>query len=797
MTIMKNQTMWLLATVISLVSFSDAQAETLRGVVRDALTGESLIGATIKVVEADAGAVADVEGNYTIVLKQGGRFTVEASYVGYESSVSKEVLITGAKEVVLDIELRENTRELTEVVVKPRVNKMATVNPMALVGGVMLSMEEASRFAGGYNDPSRLVTAYAGVSGQSDGNGISVYGNAPQLMQYRLEGIEIFAPNHFSDLYGGGFGMVSALNSNVIGNSDFFTSAFSANYSNSLSGVFDMRMRAGNNAKHENILQVGTVSEELTLEGPISRQSNSSYLVNFRYGFTSLAHKLGILDVAGTDFDFMDFSMKLNFPTKRAGTFSVFALGFYDKAVDQLPELKDVHSIYDVSDDHFNMWNLVAGATHKVHLGHKWTWRTTLAYNMQHDKLDTYYRRFNADATGRISGFTGQEDPFFYLKQNEDRLVFNTELSKQVTSAWLTQLGGEYSHRFFNLSFRQADMPYAPVPIAPLYEAKDNTGLANFHWTNVIKPFNGFSVNIGLAGNYFVLSENFSLEPRASVKWDLGSRHTLAIGYGLHSMVDKLDTYFLRDETGRLVNKNLKMAKAHHLLASYTYQFTDNLNMRLNAYYQYGFDTPVSADPERTYAAVNRDRIYVDEALVNKGNTRNYGADVTIEHYMTRGYFGQANFSIFRSEYRAQDKVWRHQLHDRGYMLKLLGGKEWMVGKRKQNVFNISAKYTLQGGLRHTPVDLPATIANGIHADEPVYIQSQAMSKQFDPVNIVDLTVSYKWNGRRVSHTLAFEGVNVLMNETPYIERYDFAQQKLRYDKSGISLPNIFYRLDF
>ena len=221
------------------------------------------------------------------------------------------------------------------------------------------------------------------------------------------------------------------------------------------------------------------------------------------------------------------------------------------------------------------------------------------------------------------------------------------------------------------------------------------------------------------------------------------------------------------------------------------------MNLRLNAYYQYGFKTPVSADPTRTYCVTNREHIYVDEPLVNQGNTRNYGADATLEHYMKNGYFGQVNASLFRSEYRALDRVWRHQMYDRGYMFKVLGGKEWMVGRNKQNVFNISAKYTFQGGLRHTPIDLNATIQNGINADEPVFIQKEAMSKQFKPTNLVDLTVSYKWNCRRVSHTLAFEGLNILMNETPYAERYDFALRQLRYDKSGISLPNFYYRIDF
>ena len=188
-------------------------AQTIKGRVTDAITGEALIGSAVRVMElSGVGGVTNEDGEFSITIKQAGRYTIEASYIGYEPSVLKEVLVAGAKEVVLEITLRENSQELDEVVVKPRVNKEATINPTALVGGMMLSMEEASRYAGGYNDPARLVTAFAGVAGQGDSNGISVHGNAPQFMQYRLEGVEIFSPNHFADLYSAGFGMVSALN---------------------------------------------------------------------------------------------------------------------------------------------------------------------------------------------------------------------------------------------------------------------------------------------------------------------------------------------------------------------------------------------------------------------------------------------------------------------------------------------------------------------------------------------------------------------------------------------------------
>ncbi len=799
---MKKRMNLILATILTICGGVSIQAQTVRGTVTDAISGEKLIGATVKVVETGTGSVVDLEGNFRIDIPQSGRYTLETSYVGYEPNVMKEVLVAGVKEVVIDIQLRENNTELTEVVVRPRVNKEATVNPAVLTGGVMLSMEEASRFAGGYNDPARLVMSFAGISGEADGSGLSIHGNAPERMQYRIEGVEVFTPNHFNDTWNAGYGLVSALNSNVIGNSDFFTSTFNANYNNALSGVFDVKMRTGNNSKHENILQIGTVSEELTLEGPISRKSNSSYIVNYRYGFTSLVDKLNLIDTDGAHVDFQDFSAKLMFPTKRAGTFSVFGLGFYDTSWDERMNLEDTHSAYDASDNDAKLAQLLAGVSHKIHLGNKWTWRTTAAYNMQHLKNDIYYYGLERSAEGFISQPLAYEEPerkylFSIQKVNEDRLLFNTELSKQVTDRWLIQLGGEYSHRFFNLAYKSVDQLYAPVSTMHEYtKMKDDTGLANIFCQNLVRVSNYFSLSAGIAGNYFLLSKDFSVEPRASLKWDPDEKNSFSMGYGLHSMIEKLDAYFYRNADGNLANKDLGLTKAHHLHATYVHKLNSNLTLRMNAYYEYGFDTPVGIDGS-TYCVTNRYFFYTDEPLVNKGNTRNYGGDITLEHYMNRGFFGQTNFSLYKSQYRGVDKVWRNQLYDRGFMFKILGGKEWMIGK---NMLNVSVKYSIQGGLRYTPIDVEqmrANIAAGIIDDNPIYKDNEAFSQRFDPSGIVDLTISYKINRRHVSHTFAFEGLNILQTETPLYQRFDLGTLDVRTDKSGLSLPNIFYRLDF
>ncbi len=800
---MKKMKYWLLAVILTICGTTSMQAETLRGTVKDAVTGEALIGATVKVAELDdAIAVTDIDGNYQINLSKGGRFTIETNYIGYEPSVMKEILISGAKEVVVDIALRENNTELKEVTIRPRINKEATVNPAVLTGGVMLSMEEASRFAGGYNDPARLVMSFAGVSGEADGSGLSIHGNAPERMQYRIEGVEVFTPNHFNDMWNAGYGLVSALNSNVVGNSDFFTSTFNANYNNALSGVFDVKLRAGNNAKHENILQIGTVSEELTLEGPISRKHNSSYIVNYRYGFTSLVDQLGLIDTEGSHMSFQDFSIKLNFPTKRAGTFSVFGLAFHDKNYDDRVKLEDLHSAYDASDSESWLTQILGGVSHKIYFGNKWTWRTTAAYNMQHLKTDMFYYGLQRDANNVLISPLAFEEPeskypFSKQKMNEDRLMFNTEISKQVTSKWLTQFGGEYSHRFFDLSYKSHEHLYDTVnPMTEYTKMKDDTGLANLFWHNIFNLNRHFSLSVGVAGNYFLLSKDLSVEPRVSFKWDPDEKNSFSMGYGLHSMVEKLDTYFYRDDEGNLPNKDLDMSRAHHLHATYMHKFTPNLTLRVNGFFEYGFHTPVGINGSN-YCVVNRYYAYTEEKLRGDGNTRNYGGDITLEHYMKKGFFGQVNFSLYKSQYRGQDNVWRNQMYDRAFMVKALAGKEWMIGK---NVFNISAKYSVQGGLRYTPIDVDAMrarVAAGCIDDSPIYKQNEEFTKRFKPTHVVDLTISYKINKRRVSHTIAFEGLNVLNSEAPLFQRYDLGTKEVRIDKAGISLPNIFYRLDF
>ena len=255
-----------------------AQAEqTIRGQVCDVASGEPMMGVTIQVEDETAkAAVTDVGGNFVIEQVPVGRHSLRASYVGYEPLLLKELMLSSGKELVLTLKMCENVAELGEVVVKPRVNKQLPLNEMAQVGARMFSVEEATRYAGGMADPARTASMFAGVASGGVTNGISIHGNSPQMLQWRVEGVEVNNPNHFAEITGAGGGIFTSLNGTVLANSDFLTGAMPAEFGNALSGAFDMKMRAGNNTKYEHAVQVGTLGVDFASEGPLGKNSKAS-----------------------------------------------------------------------------------------------------------------------------------------------------------------------------------------------------------------------------------------------------------------------------------------------------------------------------------------------------------------------------------------------------------------------------------------------------------------------------------------------------------------------------------------
>jgi hypothetical protein len=325
---MRTAVYLLLSFVLIVMTDAQEPVQTIKGSVYDADSEATLPGVNVVILGTipKKGTITDMDGHFVINNIPVGRYSIQVSFMGYEPVVLSEILVGSAKEVVLNVALKEAFQQLSEVVVTPQQRKDKAQNVMATLSARSFTVEEAGRFAGGWNDPSRLAGSFAGVTmaeGVND-NAIVVRGNAPKGLLWRLEGVEIPAPNHLNGVNNGG-GIETVFSINVLDNSDFLTGAFPAEYGNAMSGVFDMKLRNGNNTKRESSFQLGSQGIDIGSEGPFRAGGDASYLFNYRYSTMGLVGQLADMDVGLPEYQ--DLSFKVHLPSEHAGTFSVWGIG--------------------------------------------------------------------------------------------------------------------------------------------------------------------------------------------------------------------------------------------------------------------------------------------------------------------------------------------------------------------------------------------------------------------------------------------------------------------------------------
>jgi len=300
--------------------------QTIKGRVVDIDLQIPLPGATVVILDSDPliGVTTDVDGYFRLENVKLGRYNLKISYMGYETSIISELVVGSGKEVVLNIGLRESSVKLDEVVITADLDKKDPINSMAIISSRQINMEEAHRFAGGFDDPSRLASSYAGVAGNTNSNAIVIRGNAPKGLLWRMEGLEISNPSHFANMTTFGGGGLTALSSQMLATSDFYTSAFPAEFGNALSGVFDIRLRTGNRDKREYTIEASLMGLNASAEGPYKQGKGATYLFNYRYALFGLLKP--VLPENAARIKYQDFNFKTEFPTKKAGIFAVWGI---------------------------------------------------------------------------------------------------------------------------------------------------------------------------------------------------------------------------------------------------------------------------------------------------------------------------------------------------------------------------------------------------------------------------------------------------------------------------------------
>lgn len=778
---------------------SQLPVQLIRGQVIDRDSRQPLPGATVRILELlpQIGAATDADGFFELQNVPVGRHRIEVSFIGYESILTDNLLVNAAKQVNLAIELTESASKNTnpEVVISARKQGNAPLNELAVVSTRSFSVDETQRYAASANDPGRMAQGFPGVQPSRDSRSdIIVRGNSAVGLAWRLEGVDIPNPNHFARIGTSGGG-ITVFSTSLLGQSDFSTGAFPAEYGNATAGIFDIHFRKGNAERREFTFKAGLLGLDFSTEGPFKKGSRASYLVNYRYSTLGILNKMGIHLVGPrTDNTFQDVSLNLYFPSKNnRHQLNFWAIGGGSNEFYKTAELADWKRFDDWHQYDFQTKMGAIGLSHTMLLGDDAYVKTSWALmgqqiDFQDDTLDAQLR-------------AGKYNDENYLDR---RLTLATVYSKKFSPKISLKTGWQASRISFDLN------RWGLETGGPRYDINSDFLENEAHfllepWVNLrIRPTEKLTLNLGVHATIFTInSESKSLEPRVGLAFQVADNQRVSVGYGLHSRALPLGTYaqqFLVTEDGvhffeSPENADLPLMKAHHFVVGYDLNLGGGFKIHPEIYWQKLFDVPVSSTPGDPWSMLNTISDFPNRRLVSEGTGQNFGLDLSIEKAFERSLFLLFSTSIFKSEYTDFDKKTHPTAFDSGLSASMMGGKEWAFGKN--SVFQTGWKIVFNGGQRLTPLLPGAPVSR--YSKQPPLDPARPFSEKVSPYFRPDLRLAWRKNGAKTAWQLGLDIQNVISRRNidaisrtfdPDLNAFVFRKQ------SGLT-PILSFQIDF
>ena len=681
------------------------------------------------------GTYSDEAGFFSLNRIVPGLVNVRFSHVGYRTLIISEIEVNRALYDNRVYMLDPVSIELNEVIVKAeRPNQF--LDP--LVSSHILTVEETKRYPATFYDPARLALHYGGVLTENDqANNLIIRGNSPNGVKWFLEDVEIVNPNHLSNTgtlndrpaeSGGGVNILSA---QMLDNSVILKSAFPAEYGNTFSGVMDMHLRKGNPDRFHFTGQLGLLGADLSAEGPFNKDSQSSYLVNYRYSTLGFLSDLGV-DLGEETIHFQDLSFSTSFHLKNSAEFSLFGMGgisenlfLGERDIGNWKKDKDRFDIDFESEMGAIGFSYKTGAWHTSVVMSGYDHMRTSSILDQ----DLSTRPYEADRTKqlRLAGHSK-------FRQN---ISLHSELVAGIKAAYV-------KHDVYALSLQRnyesdADNSYTLLE-----------GYGNILW----RITDRLKINSGIHLTHLGLNGEILFEPRFSLQYQ-SKMDLWSLAYGMYSSVPSSSILLLKDEFGE-TNDQLGLLRAHHLVAGFTHFFSEDLIFVIEGYYQSLFDLPVGLSAG-SFSSINALEYLEPLALESSGSGENVGIDMSLHKYFSNSFFLLANGSIFDSSYKGSDGVRRNTRYNNRFGLSITGGRE--IRRLKKNKWrtiglNISATYF--GGFWDSPINEMESALS----ERTIFNTEDAFTVRLPDFFRFDLRLYIKWDHERYSSILGIDIIN-------------------------------------
>ena len=812
--------------VISSVSAQTVLTTVVRGTVVDTESKYPLEGVTVTV--GNEKTITNALGQFKYSAIPIGRTTISAKIIGYEMT-SRALELSSAKEAVLTLSLEESSTQLGTIEIRGNAGQGGAKNEMALVSARGFSVDETNLYAGSRGEPARMATNFAGVQGSDDQrNDLVIRGNTPAGVLYRMDGVNIPNPNHFS-IPGTGGGPVTILNNKFLDNSDFYTGAWPAEYGNASAGVFDLKMRDGNNEKWETSFQLGLMGTELMIEGPLGKATTHhgapSFLGVYRYSTLGLFQALKIPLGTTAIPQYMDGAFRFSFPKAKGAKLAWWGM-FGQSDINILISNTDgdiVSSEFESygttdRDQYFSTDMYVTGLNYTKPLSAKTFLNIGAAVSRSFIDTDNdkVFREIQQNANG---------DSVWKVTSIVDILGYKFAENKLHTFAHYTKKLGNRSTLKYGVIADYYDLHYHDS----LRFINGVTGTIDpwrVQWDTdtrwgVVQPYISYkgqlSERLSMTAGWTATASNVNthslsfIEPRLGLNFKQNKSTNWFAGTGIHSQMQSAYLYYYalttinRDPQEH--NTQMGLTKSFHTVGGVEHRLSSApIRLKAEVYFQHLWDIPVESfkmnplsgmrDLGSSFSMVNAGsgfgRLWPD-TLENSGTGQNYGLELTAEHFFSRGFYGLATLSLFDAKYLGSDGVLRNTTFNGRYAANFILAKEWSLKGKKS--FQLSGKFTTVGGRWFGPVDEVKSLENL----EIRYISSTLNTVQYRPYFRTDVKLLRKWNYKKVSHQFGLDLANILNNKNLLTLTYvpDHPVNPVQEEYQLGLFPVFYYRVDF
>ena len=703
-----------------------AQRASLSGKVVDEVSNEPLPFVNIVVSGTTTGTTTDLDGNFILKGLNPGFVRLEASFIGYKTTVSSEVEVSVANTSFLEIKMETQKEQIDEVTVTASPFRKTVESPVSLRS---IGIGEIEKSPGANRDISKVIQSFPGVqSTPAFRNDIIIRGGGPSESRFYLDGVEVPFINHYAT-QGASGGPVGIINADFLREVNYYAGAFPANRGNALSGVLEFNQIDGNSEKLKFQGTLGASEIAGTVDGPIGEKT--TFVLSVRRSY--LQFLFGILELPFLP-TFTDAQFKLRTRINAKNEITFIGLGADD--INRLnTDIKDPDP-----DQEFILnqlpeniqWNYTLGAVYKHFRANSYQ---TIVVSRSHLNNGAYKYLENDDSSekNKIIDYISEEIENKLRVENTTR-VNDFKINFGANADFVTYKNRSLLTKFYNDEIINVDY---------------NTNLNMVKWGlfgQVSKTvFNErLALSAGLrtdANNYSSSMNNMfkQLSPRFSASFSLTNKWNLNFNTGRYYQTPTYTTFGYK-ENDVLVNKenNLKYISVNHFIGGLEFRPKSSIQFTAEAFYKGYSNYPFSVKDQITLANKGADfGVVGDEEVLSISEGRAYGTEFQARINSTKGLNFNFSYTLVRSEFKGTTGNYVPSSWDSKHLLTATGTKELNKGWR------VGGRWRYVGSLPYTPWDLDrsALVQAWNVSGGPYLDYSKLNTQRFAPFHQLDLRV--------------------------------------------------------